>query len=325
MRRRDFITVLGGTAAWPLAARAQQPAMPVVGFLNSASPEAFVSYVDAFLIGLYELGFVEGRNLAIEYRWARGRYDQLPSLAAALLDGKVAVIAASGEPAVIAARAATLTVPIVFLIGGDPVRLGLVAGFNRPGGNVTGVTILTLMLDMKRLGLLREALARATIIAVLMNPNFPGSAARMDDVQQAARNIGQGLVVTAASDEAEIEKAFADFDRLRPDALLVAGDPFFNARRDQIVALATRYAIPAIYEWRDFAAAGGLMSYGTQLPDLYRQQGLYTGRILKGEKPADLPVLQPTKFEFVINLKTAKTLGLAIPPGILAIADEVIE
>jgi putative ABC transport system substrate-binding protein len=325
MKRRAFIALLGGVAAWPLAARAQQPAIPVIGFLNSGSPEAFASYVDAFQNGLNEAGFVDGRNVKIEYRWARGRYDQLPSLATELVERKVAAIAASGEPAVIAAKAATLTVPLVFLIGGDPVRLGLVTGFNRPGGNATGVTILTLMLDVKRLGLLREALARAATITVLVNPSFPGSEGRMRDVQQAARDIGQELVVAAARDEAEIEKAFADFDRRRPDALLVAGDPFFNARRDQIVTLAARYAIPAIYEWRDFVAAGGLMSYGTQLPDLYRQQGSYTGRILNGAKPADLPVLQPTKFEFVINLKTAKALGLTIPPGILAIADEVIE
>jgi putative tryptophan/tyrosine transport system substrate-binding protein len=325
-RRREFIALLGGAAAsWPLAARAQQPAMPVIGFLNSASPEAFASYVDAFLNGLNEVGFAEGRNLAVEYRWARGRYDRLPSLATELVERKVAVIAASGEPAVMAAKTAALTVPVVFLIGGDPVRLGLVAGFNRPGGNATGVTILTLMLDEKRFGLLRETLARAATIAVLMNPSFPGSEARMGDLQQAARAIGQELIIAAARDEAEIEKAFADFHRRRPDALLVAGDPFFNARRDQIVALAARYAVPAIYEWRDFVAAGGLMSYGTQLPDLYRQQGSYTGRILKGAKPADLPVLQPTKFEFVINLKTAKALGLIIPPGVLAIADEVIE
>jgi ABC-type uncharacterized transport system substrate-binding protein len=326
IRRREFITLLGGAAAaWPLGVKAQQPAIPVIGFLNSASPEAFASYVEAFLIGLKEVGFVEGQNLAVEYSWARGRYDQLPLLATELVERNVAVIAASGEPAVMAARTATSTVPLVFLIGGDPVRLGLVAGFNRPGGNATGVTILALMLDVKRLGLLREALARASTIAVLTNPNFPGSAARMGDVQQAARDIGQGLVIAAARNEAEIEKAFADFDRRRPDALLVAGDPFFNARRDLIVALASRYAIPAIYEWRDFVAAGGLMSYGTQLPDLYRQQGSYTGRILKGAKPADLPVLQPTKFEFVINLKTAKALGLILPPSILAIADEVIE
>jgi putative ABC transport system substrate-binding protein len=325
MNRRAFISLFSGAAAWPLAARAQQTAIPVIGFLNSASPEAFGSYVDAFLIGLNEAGFVEGRNLAIEYRWARGRYAQLPSLAAELVEHKVAVIAASGEPAVLAARAATSTVPIVFLIGGDPVRLGLVAGFNRPAGNVTGVTILTLTLDMKRLGLLREALASAATIAVLVNPNFPGSEARTGDVQQAARNIGQELVITVARDEAEIEKAFADFERRRPDALLVAGDPFFNARRDQIVALAARYAVPAIYEWRDFAVAGGLMSYGTQLPDLYRQQGSYAGRILKDAKPAELPVLQPTKFEFVINLKTAKALGLEIPDRLLALADEVIE
>ena len=325
MKRREFITLLGGAAAWPLATRAQQAAMPVVGFLNSGSPETFASYVDAFLLGLKEAGFVEGRNVAIEYRWARGRYNQLPSLAAELVARSVAVIAASGEPSVLAARAATSTTPIAFLIGGDPVQLGLVAGFNRPGGNATGVTILTLALDLKRLGLLRDTLPKAATIAVLVNPNFPGSEVRSRDVQKAARSIRQDLVIAAARDEAEIDQVFADFDRRRPDALLVAGDPFFNAQRDQIVALAAHHAVPAIYEWREFAAAGGLMSYGTYLPDLYRQQGSYTARLLKGAKPADLPVWQPTKLELVINLKTAKTLGLTIPPGVLAIADEVIE
>ena len=299
--------------------------MPVVGFLSSASPEALAPYVDAFLLGLEEAGFVKGRNCAIADRWARGRYDQLPSLAAELVERKVAVIAASGEPAVMAAKAATSTTPIIFLIGGDPVRLGLVSGFFRPGGNASGVTILTLALDLQRLALLREALPRAASIAVLMNPNFPGSDARMRDLQEAARNVVQDLSIMPAGNEGEIDQAFAKLDRRRPDALLVAGDPLFNARRDQVVALAARHAVPAIYERRDFAEAGGLMSYGTHLSDLYRRQGAYTGLVLKGSDPADLPVLQPTRFELVINLKTARTLGLTVPPTLLATADEVIE
>jgi ABC-type uncharacterized transport system substrate-binding protein len=326
MRRRDFIKALSGAAVMaPRLARAQQPAMPVVGFLSSASSEALAPYVDAFLLGLDEAGFVKGRNCAIAERWARGRYDQLPSLAAELVERKVAVIAASGEPAVMAAKAATSTTPIIFLIGGDPVRLGLVSGFFRPGGNASGVTILTLALDLQRLALLREALPRAASIAVLMNPNFPGSDARMRDLQEAARNVVQDLSIMPAGNEGEIDQAFSKLDRRRPDALLVAGDPLFNARRDQIVALAARYAVPAIYERRDFAEAGGLMSYGTHLSDLYRRQGAYTGLVLKGSDPADLPVLQPTRFELVINLKTARTLALTVPPTLLATAEAVIE
>jgi putative ABC transport system substrate-binding protein len=326
MRRREFITLLGGAAAaWPLAARAQQSTMPVIGFLNSASPEAFGLYVEAFAKGLQESGFVEGQNVAIEYRWARGRYDQLPSLAADLVERKVTVIAANGEPAVAAARAATSSIPIAFLIGGDPVRLGFVASFNRPTGNATGVTMLTIALNMKRLGILREALPNAATFAVLLNPTFPGSDERTRAVQEGAHSIGQHITVAAARTENEINQAFANFDRSRPDALLVAGDPFFNARRDQIVALAAQRSIPAIYEWREFATSGGLMSYGTYLTDVYRQQGSYAGRILKGENPASLPVQQPVKFGLVVNLKTAKALGLDIPPNLLARADEVIE
>jgi putative tryptophan/tyrosine transport system substrate-binding protein len=326
VRRRDFIKALSGAAVMaPRPARAQQPAMPVVGFLSSASPEALAPYVDAFLLGLEEAGFVKGRNCAIADRWARGRYDQLPSLAAELVERKVAVIAASGEPAVMAAKAATSTTPIIFLIGGDPVRLGLVSGFFRPGGDASGVTILTLALDLQRLALLREALPRAASIAVLMNPNFPGSDARMRDLQEAARNVVRDLSIMPAGNEGEIDQAFSKLDRRRPDALLVAGDPLFNARRDQIVALAARHAVPAIYERRDFAEAGGLMSYGTHLSDLYRRQGAYTGLVLKGSDPADLPVLQPTRFELVINLKTARTLALTVPPTLLATAEAVIE
>jgi putative tryptophan/tyrosine transport system substrate-binding protein len=325
MKRREFITLLGGAAVWPSAARAQQTAVPVIGFLNGGSSELFAPYVDAFLLGLKEAGFVKDRNCAMAYRWARGRYEELPSLAAELVNLKVAVIAASGRAAVMAAKAATSVIPIIFLIGGDPVRLGLVSGFHKPGGNASGVTILNLALDLKRLGLLREALARTASIAVLFNPNFPRAAGRMREVQEAARKTVQDLSITPASNEEEIDQAFAKFDRRRPDALLVVGDPFFNARRDQIVALAARYAIPAIYDRRDFVAAGGLMSYGTNLAELYHQQGAYTGLVLKGADPAELPVLQLTKSELVINLKTAEALGVKISDNVLSLANEVIE
>ena len=325
MKRRGFIVLIGGAAAWPLAARAQQPAMPVVGFLSSASPEAFAPYLDAFRLGLEQAGFVEGRNFTIVYCWARGRDDRLPALAAELVERKVAVIAASGEPAVMAAKAATATTPIIFLLDGDPVRLGLVAGFHRPGGNLSGVTVLTLALDLQRLALLREALPKVASIAVLINPNFPGSAARLREVQNAARSMVHDFVVAPASNEDNIDRAFARFEQRRPDALLVASDPFLDSRRDQIVALAARYGVPAMYERRDFAAAGGLMSYGTYLPDLYRKQGAYIALVLKETNTADLPVLQPTRFELVINLETAKALGLEIPPTLIARADAVIE
>jgi putative ABC transport system substrate-binding protein len=315
----------GAAAAWPRAARAQEQAAPVIGFLNGGSPELFSPYVNAFLLGLNEAGFGDGRNCAIAYRWARGRYDELPALAAELVNLRVAVIAASGRAAVMAAKAATSTIPIIFLIGGDPVRMGLVAGFHRPGGNASGVTILSLALDLQRLRLLREALARTASIAVLFNPNFPRAEARMREVQEAARVMVQDLAITPAANEGEIDQAFAKLDRRRPDALLVVGDPFFNAHRDQIVALAARYAIPAIYDRRDFAAAGGLMSYGTNLSELYRQQGAYTGLVLKGSEPADLPVLQLTKSELVINLKTAEALGVKISDNVLSLANEVIE
>jgi len=315
----------GAAAAWPRAARAQEQAAPVIGFLNGGSPELFSPYVNAFLLGLNEAGFGDGRNCAVAYRWARGRYDELRSLAAELVNLRVAVIAASGGAAVMAAKAATSTIPIIFLIGGDPVRIGLVAGFHRPGGNASGVTILSLALDLQRLRLLREALARTASIAVLFNPNFPRAEARMREVQEAARVMVQDLAITPAANEGEIDQAFAKLDRRRPDALLVVGDPFFNAHRDQIVALAARYAIPAIYDRRDFAAAGGLMSYGTNLSELYRQQGAYTGLVLKGSEPADLPVLQLTKSELVINLKTAEALGVKISDNVLSLANEVIE
>jgi putative tryptophan/tyrosine transport system substrate-binding protein len=327
MRRRDVIILLGGAAAaWPIAARAQQPMLPVIGFLGTASPALGTHLDDSFRRGLAETGFVHGRDVVIEYRWAEGRYDRVPALAADLVSRQVAVIVTvGGETSAAAARAATATIPIVFNTGTDPVRLGLVNSLARPGGNATGVNIFTTELAEKRLGLLHDVIPAASTIAVLVNPNFAPGVVNARESEAAARAIGKQVVIFNASSEAEIDTTFAKIVGARPGALLVGADPFFNSRRDRIVALAARHAIPAIYEWREFAQAGGLMSYGTRLADAYRQQGIYAGRILKGEKPADLPVLQLTKFELVINLKTAKALGLTFPPGLLAIADEVIE
>jgi putative ABC transport system substrate-binding protein len=327
MRRRDFITLIGGaTAAWPLTARAQQPAMPVVGFLNSGSANAFAHLADAFRQGLKEAGYIEGQNVAIEYRWAESRYDQLPALAADLVKRQVNAIAATGgEQSAIAAKAATTSIPIVFVAGGDPVRQGLVASLNRPGGNLTGIFFLTEAIESKRLGLLRELVPNAEVIGVLVNPNSPGAELELRDIPEAARAIGQQIVILKTANESEIDSAFATLAQQRIGALLVASDPFFTYRRDQIVALASSYSLPTIYFLREFAAAGGLMSYGANLGDAFRQVGIYTGRILKGEKPADLPVLQPIKFDLVVNLKIASSLGLSVPPSLLALADEVIE
>ena len=325
MRRREFITLLGGAvAAWPLAAHAQQQAMPVIGFLDVQSFDLHL--MTAFRQALKDAGYVEGRNVAIYFRSADGQTDRLVTLAGDIIGRRVAVIVTTGGgAAALAAYAATATIPIVFVAGVDPVSSGLVMSLNRPGGNATGVYIFQQVLEGKRLGLLRELVPSAASIAVLLNPTNANFQTQLRGVQDAARELGQQVSILSANTEREIDGAFATVAQSGARALLVGSDPFFSSERDQVIALAASHAIPAIYEGREFAAAGGLASYGTSLADAYRQAALYAGRILKGEKPADLPIVQPTKFEFVINLKTAKTLGLDVSPGLAASADEIVE
>ena len=326
MKRREFIKLLAAaTAAWPLTALGQQPPLPVIGFLHSGSSKPNVNLVTAFRNGLNEAGYFDDKNVAIEFVWAGGRYDRLAELAADLVRRKVAVIFGAGPPAAHAARSATRTIPIVFVSGEDPVKSGLVASLSRPGGNVTGVAMFTGLLGAKQLGLLRELVPKATLVAILVNPNNPLTEAVIADVRAAAAVTGHRIQIANASDEGEIDKAFATLKELHADALIVGADPYFFSRSEQLVAFAARYMVPAMFEFREFAMAGGLMSYGASITDGYRQAGVYAGQILKGAKPTDLPVLQPTKFELVINLKTAKMLGLTLSPGLLAIADEVIE
>ena len=323
MKRREFITVLGGTAAWSLAARAQQSGMPMIGFLHLGSPQPYTTMVAAFLQGLNEAGFVEARNVAIEYRWAENQTDRLPAMAADLVRQGVDVIAPAGGPASVrAAKAATTTIPIVFSLGSDPVKMGFVDSLNRPGGNVTGVTFLANELEAKQLDLLRELVPKADAIGYLVNPSNPNTAAA---VRAAGQVLGRRIHVFNASTQRDLDLAFAGLDQQRAGALLISPDPLFTSRREQIVTLALRHAMPTMYQFREFVAAGGLISYGVDLKDTYRQHGIYVGRILKGASPADLPVVQPTKFELVINVKTAKALGLEIPSTVLVLADEVIE
>jgi len=325
-RRREFITLLGSAAAtWPLSTRAQQPAMPVIGFLGGGTPGAYQPFVSAYHAGLKETGYGEGHNVAIEYRWAQGEYALLPKMADDLIRARVSVIAAAGTPAALVAKAATTSIPIVFVVVDDPAKLGLVASLSRPGGNATGMNFVMAELESKQLGLLHELAPAATRVGLLVNPNYPLTEPVTRDVIAAASAIGFAIDVVQASNSREIEAAFATLVRNKADALLVGPDALLVSRRLQIATLATRYAIPTLYNVREYAEAGGLMSYGTNQTEAYRQFGLYTGKILKGIKPADLPVIQSTKFELVINLPTARAIGLEIPATLLARADEVIE
>jgi putative tryptophan/tyrosine transport system substrate-binding protein len=326
MKRREFITFLGGVAAWPLAASAQQATMPVIGFLNAASPQTYARPLSAFLKGLSEAGYVDGRNVAIEYRWAEGQNDRLPSSVADLVQRKVNVIAATSTPAAIAAKAATTTIPIVFTTSGDPVRMGLVASLNRPGGNVTGVTQTNVEIAPKRLQLLHELAPTASVMALLVNPANPTLAeSNTKELQAAAHTLGLELHVLNASTERDFDGVFEKLIQLRAGGLVIGSDPLFTGSIEQLAALALRHTVPAIYESREFAVAGGLLSYGAALTDEYRVAGNYTGRILKGEKPADLPVQQVSKVDLYINLKTAKALSLTVPQALLSRADDVIE
>jgi putative tryptophan/tyrosine transport system substrate-binding protein len=327
MKRREFVIALGGAAASvPFAARAQRTAMPVVGFLHGASPSYLRQFIDALRKGLDESGYVEGQNLAIEYRWAEGHYDRLAALAADLVERQVAVILAMGgtDPAR-AAKAATSTIPIVFVSAADPVKTGLVASLNRPGGNVTGVSLIAAALDEKKLGLLHELVPNASVVAGLINPNYPGAKTQADEVQETASRLGVKAIALIATTDDEIDAAFASATQQGAGAMIVSSDPFFNSRGGRFVQQAARHSLPVIYPQREFVHGGGLISYGPDFSDGYRNGGVYVGKILKGAKPAELPVMQPTKFDLVINLKTAKALGLIVPPTLLATADEVIE
>ena len=326
MRRRDFIKVVTGSAiTWPLTARAQQPAMPVVGYLSALSHAAVERYNDAFVAGLMETGYVDGKNVKIEYSWAEGYYDRLPALAADLVRERVAIIFAGAAPSALAAKAATTTIPIVFIVGSDPVKLGVVTGLNRPGGNLTGVNLLIREIEAKRLGLLHQLVPTATKLAVLLNPKTVNAETQLSEVRSAGRTLGPQIEVIDASDERDIDMAFASLAQKKFGGLVVSADPFFNNSRSQFIALAARYSMPTLYFVREFVNSGGLISYGTSITEAYHQVGVYIGKILSGAKPSDLPIVQPTTFELVVNLKTAKTLGLTVPPTILATADEVIE
>ncbi len=326
MRRREFITLLGAAAALPLVANAQSPPMPVIGYLSARSPEDTANLLAAFRSGLAQSGFVEGQNVAIEYRWARGQYDRLPAMAAELVGRPVSLLTTTGgEPAVFAASAATSTIPIVFTIGGDPVKEGLVASFSRPGGNATGITLLTDLLESKRFGLLRELVPPKSTIAVLYNPKFSAAAQMLSDVQVAANATDMKIEVLQASTDGELDAAFKAISPGHFAALATIADPFFDTRRERITALAARCAVPAMYHAREYVVAGGLMSYGTDFSEAYRQTGIYAGLILRGAKPAELPIMQATKFLMVINMKTAKALGIKISGNLLSLADEVIE
>ena len=326
MRRRDFITLLGAAAAWPLASRAEQATSPMIGFMSGRAPADSAHLVVAFQQGLAEAGFTDGQNVKIEYRWAEGDYDRLPALAADLVSRNVAVlVGVGGDVSALAAKRATTTIPVVFGMGADPVKAGLVASFNRPGGNVTGFTLWTSEMELKRLGLLRELVPAVPLIGILANPQFPPTMQEVDDLELAAKGVNQRLLVARADNDAELDVALTSLVQQHAGAVLVTAAPFFDTRRDRIVQFAAQNRLPSIYHFREYATAGGLISYGPNVVESYRNAGGYVGRILKGEKPADLPILQPTKFDFVINLKTANTLGLTVPPMLLAEAGEVIE
>jgi putative ABC transport system substrate-binding protein len=329
VKRRAFMALVGAAAAWPFAARvarAQQPGMPVIGWMSGRSPEDSAHLLAAFRDGLRETGFVEGETVAIEYRWAGGQYDRLPAMAADLVSRAVAVlVGVGGDPSALAAKQATSTIPVVFGMGGDPVTAGLVASFNRPGGNATGFTLLTNLMEPKRVGLLHELVPAVTVVGALVNPHFPPAARQMQEIEAATRTINRKLFVAKASKDGELDAALASLLQQRVGAFLVAADPYFDTRRGRIIAFAAENKLPAMYQFREFALDGGLISYGPRLTDSYRQGGIYAGRILRGAKPGDLPVLQPTKFDLVLNMKTANALGLAVPNAVQLLADEVIE